>query len=282
MTTAGAEPGHINVGKVLSDTGDILKKSFATIWIIALLLLIPVAIIGYFSSEGWLINLIYAIASLVASLYLTGVMVRVVQDVEADGRVDASVGELLGSITPKLWSLLLLTIVVGILISIGFIFLIIPGIFLALMWAVAVPAMVAEDRGVFDSMTRSGELTKGNRWAMVGLFILIYVLLFVVIIVVALLGAITPILGVIVGLLVAIVVYPYIAIILAVLYYELLEARGEAKPGPGVGAMAAPSGGMPPPVSGGGMPPPGGGGGMPPPGGGGGGGMPPPGGGAPA
>ncbi len=250
MTTAGAEPGHINVGKVLSDTGDILKKSFATIWIIALLLLIPVAILGYFASDGGLISLIYSIASLVASLYLTGVMVRIVQDVEADGRVDASAGELLSSITPKLWSLLLLSIVVGILIFVGFIFLIIPGIFLALMWAVAVPAMVAEDRGVFDSMSRSAELTKGNRWRMLGLLILIYVLMLVIFGVVLLLALITPILGVIVGLLVAIVVYPYIAIIFAVLYYELLEARGEAKPGPGVGAMAAPAGEMRPPGGG--------------------------------
>ncbi len=279
MATTGAEPGHINVGKVLSDTGDILKKSFATIWIIALLLLIPVAIIGYFASEGWLIYLIYAIATL-ASLYLTGVMVRIVQVVEADGRVDASVGELLGSITPKLWSLLLLAIVVSILVNIGYLLLIIPGIFLALMWAVAVPAMIAEDRGVFDSMNRSQELTEGNRWRILGLLILVYVLMLVIFGVVLLLALITPILGVIVGLLLAIVVLPYTAIIVAVLYYELLEARGEAKPGPGVGAMAAPSGGMPPPVSGGEMPPPGGGGGMPPPGGGGG--MPPPGGGAPA
>ncbi len=279
MTTAGAEPNHINVGKVLSDTGDILKKSIGTIWIIALLLLIPVAIIGYFASEGWLIYLIYAIATL-ASLYLTGVMVRIVQVVEADGKVDASVGELLGSITPKLWSLLLLAIVVSILVNIGYLLLIIPGIFLALMWAVAVPAMIAEDRGVFDSMNRSQELTEGNRWRILGLLILVYVLMLVIFGVVLLLALITPILGVIVGLLLAIVVLPYTAIIVAVLYYELLEARGEAKPGPGVGAMAAPSGEMPPPGGGGEMPPPGGGGGMPPPGGGGG--MPPPGGGAPA
>ena len=34
MTTAGAEPGHIVAGKVLRDTGEILKKSFGTIWVI--------------------------------------------------------------------------------------------------------------------------------------------------------------------------------------------------------------------------------------------------------
>lgn len=245
MTTAGAEPGHIDVGKVLTDTGDILKKSFGTIWIIALILFIPVAILGYFASDGWLINLIYSIASLVASLYMAGVVVRVVQDVEADGRVDATVGDLLGSITSKLWPLLLLSIVTGILIIIGFFFFIIPGIILALMWLVAVPAMVAEDKGVFASMSRSSELTKGNRWRLILLFIVIYVLLFIIFVIIAILASITPILGVIIGILVAIVVYPYIAIIIAVTYYELLEAHGESKPGPGVATMAPPSGEMP-------------------------------------
>lgn len=80
---------------------------------------------------------------------------------------------------------------------------------------------------------------------MIWLFVIIYVLLFVVIFIVGLLAAITPILGVIAGILMAIVIYPYLAIIIAVTYYELLEAHGESKPGPGVATMAPPSGEMP-------------------------------------
>lgn len=245
MTTAGAEPGHIVAGKVLSDTGEILKKSFGTIWLVALILFIPVAILSYFAADSGIISLLYRLALLFASLYMSGTMVRVVQDVEADGRVDASVGELLGSVSSKLWSLLLLGIVTGILITIGLIFLIIPGIILALMWFVAVPVLVAEDKGVFAAMSRSSELTKGNRWRLIWLFIIIYVLLAIVIFVVGLLAAITPILGVIVGILMAIVIYPYLSIVIAVTYYELLEAHGESKPGPGVATMPPPSGEMP-------------------------------------
>ena len=247
MTTAGAEPGHIVAGKVLSDTGELLKKSFGTIWVIALILFIPVAILSYFSKDSAIINVIYSLALLLASLYMTGTMVRVVQDVEADGRVDATVGELLGSVSPKLFSLLLLGIVTSILIAVGFVFLISPGVILALMWFVAVPVLVAEDKGVFASMSRSSELTKGNRWRLIWLVVIIYVLLFIIAFIVGLLGAITPILGVIGGVLIAIVIYPYLSIIIAVTYYELLEAHGESKPGPGVATMAPPSGDMPPP-----------------------------------
>ncbi|GEM_PF-786891 len=247
MTTAGTEPGHIVAGKVLTDTGEILKKSFGTIWVIALILFVPVAILSYFSQDSGIISLIYNLALLLASLYMTGTMVRVVQDVEADGRVDATVGDLLGSISAKLWPLFLLGIVTSVLIVIGFALLIIPGIILGLMWFVAVPVLVAEDKGVFASMSRSSELTKGNRWRLIWLFIIIYVLLFIIIIIVGLLSAITPILGVIGGVLIAIVAYPYLSIIIAVTYYELLEAHGESKPGPGVATMAPPSGDMPPP-----------------------------------
>ena len=245
MTTAGAEPGHIVAGKVLRDTGEILKKSFGTIWVIALILFIPVAILSYFSQDSVIISAIYSLALLLASLYMTGTMVRVVQDVEADGRVDATVGELLGSISAKLWPLFLLAIVTGVLLTIGFILFIIPGIILALMWFVAVPVLVAEDKGVFASMSRSSELTKGNRWRLIWLVVIIYVLLFIIAFIVGLLAAITPIIGVIGGVLIAIVAYPYLSIIIAVTYYELLEAHGESKPGPGVATMAPPSGEMP-------------------------------------
>ncbi|MCX6370308.1 MAG: hypothetical protein NTZ58_03525 [Solirubrobacterales bacterium] len=247
MTTAGAEPGHIVAGKVLTDTGEILKKSFGTIWVIALILFVPVAILSYFSQDSGIISVIYSLALLLASLYMTGTMVRVVQDVEADGRVDATVGDLLGSISAKLWPLFLLGIVTSVLLTIGFILFIIPGIILALMWFVAVPVLVAEDKGVFASMSRSSELTKGNRWRLIWLFVIIYVLLFIIAFIVGLLAAITPILGVIGGVLIAIVAYPYLSIIIAVTYYELLEAHGESKPGPGVATMAPPSGDMPPP-----------------------------------
>ncbi|MEI6793279.1 MAG: hypothetical protein WCK97_08615 [Actinomycetes bacterium] len=234
MTTAGAEPGHIDVGKVLTDTANVLKASFATVWMIALILFIPVAILGHFAKDSWIIYLIYAIASVVAYLYMAGIVVRVVQDVEADGRVDASVGDLFGSITPKLWPLLILSIVTGILVFVGYLFFIIPGIILTLVLFVAVPAMIAEDLGVFGSMSRSNELTRSNRWRLILLGIVIYLMLVLIAVVILIFTLITPILGDIAGVLIAIVVYPYIAIIVAVTYYELLEARGESKPGPGV------------------------------------------------
>jgi hypothetical protein len=44
------------------------------------------------------------------------------------------------------------------------------------MWAVAVPALVVERTSVFGAFTRSSDLTKGSRWKILGLFVVLVVL----------------------------------------------------------------------------------------------------------
>ena len=250
MTTAGSSPsGHIDIGGIISEATDTWKKAFATIWVIALILYIPVAILGYFADKSWIINVIYAIASVVAALYIQGALSRIVQDVREDGKVDWSVGELLKSINPKLLPLLGLSIVVGVLVFIGLIFFIIPGIILALIWFVAVPVMIIEDKGVFDSMSRSGELTKSNRWRLFGLGVLIYIGIFVVVLIAGLITAALPILGIIVFIVLAIMVDPWLGVVGPTAYYALLGAHGQGSMGMPAPGTAHPGGEPPAPAA---------------------------------
>jgi len=69
-----------------------------------------------------------------------------------------------------------LSMLMGLAIGLGFLLLIVPGILLALMWAVAVPAKVLENRGVTDAMSRSSELTQGSRGRIFVIGLLIFVL----------------------------------------------------------------------------------------------------------
>lgn len=69
-----------------------------------------------------------------------------------------------------------LTIVSSFLIGFGFLLLIVPGIILYIMFIVAVPCLVEERGGVFRSMSRSRELTRGSRLA---IFMLLVIFLFV-------------------------------------------------------------------------------------------------------
>lgn len=244
MNSTVTPDGHLDVGGVFSRTADIYKQAFGTVWVVALILLVPMAILNAIAADsGWFLNLIASIYQIVASVWLAGTMVKIVEDVEADGVVDASVGELFGLVAPRLVALFLLSIVVGVLVALGFVFFIIPGIILTLMWIVSTPAMMVENKGVFDSMGRSSELTKGNRWRILGVGVLLVVAYFVLALIIGLLTAITPILGIIGGIALLVAVYPYLAIIVSVLYFNLVEVKGGqvvAGGGPAAGIEEAP------------------------------------------
>jgi membrane-anchored glycerophosphoryl diester phosphodiesterase (GDPDase) len=61
-------------------------------------------------------------------------------------------------------------------LAFGMILLVVPGIIVYTMYAVALPVCVVEHLGVFASMKRSAQLTKGYRWRVFGLFLVRLVL----------------------------------------------------------------------------------------------------------
>jgi len=58
----------------------------------------------------------------------------------------------------------------------SFLFLV-PGLMLLVRWSVSVPALVEERRGVFDSLKRSNALSRGSRWRIFALGLIILVIL---------------------------------------------------------------------------------------------------------
>lgn len=238
MSSDAGASGHLDIGGVFETTTDLWKKTFGTVWLVALILMVPAAIItGLLNNGGGFLQFIGSLIQIIAGAWLAGAVVKIVDDARVDGRVDASVGDLLGSVTGKIVSLILLAIVLGILITIGYFLLIIPGIILTLMWIVAVPAMVVEDKGVFDSMSRSSDLTRDNRMRILGLGILLIIAYAVIYAIGALLVAATPIVGIVVALALTVIIYPWMSIVVAVLYFNLRDIKGE-----GVGAAAVADG----------------------------------------
>jgi hypothetical protein len=187
--------------------------------------------------------LIALLLSLIAGTLFTGMVVELVSDIQ-DGRRDHSAGELLRAATPVLGQLILVGIVAGVGIVIGFVLIIVPGLILITIWSVAAPVVVLERPGVFAALSRSRELVRGNGWQVFGV---IFVLFFLVIIVSAAIevaadsagtGA-----GIVARVIVGILTGPISALAAAVLYFDLRAASVEpvAADGP-----VAPS---PPPIS---------------------------------
>lgn len=83
-----------------------------------------------------------------------------------------SIGKKSLSVLPRI---MLLSIVVVILVYLSALLLIVPGIIVAMILFVAVPASVMEGGGIGKALRRSAQLTKGNRWSLfvIGLVLIV-------------------------------------------------------------------------------------------------------------
>jgi hypothetical protein len=68
-----------------------------------------------------------------------------------------------------------LAISMAVALMVATVFLIVPGVILYLMWFVATPVCVVEQLGPFASMGRSRELTRGHRWKILGMLLLLFI-----------------------------------------------------------------------------------------------------------
>lgn len=162
------------------------------------------------------------------SILYQGMVVKLVQDVQ-DGRRDNSIGDLVRSVEPVFWPLVAVSILFGLGVGIGFILLIIPGLFLLVIWSVVAPVTVLERPDVFHAFGRSRELVRGNGWNVFGVIVL--VILAVVVVSVAA-GLAADSLGSVGRALVQWAVNaglaPVTALSASVLYFELRRARSDS------------------------------------------------------
>jgi hypothetical protein len=171
--------------------------------------------------------LLAAVITIVAQVLFTGMVVELVADVQ-DGRRDSSPGQLLRAVTPVLGQLVLVGLVAGIAIVVGFAVLIVPGLILLTLWAVFVPVILIERVPGFGALGRSRELVRGNGWQVFGVLFVLYVLVSIVILVAdsAADSASTGV-GIVVHVVLGVLAAPLNALAAAVLYFDLRAASGE-------------------------------------------------------
>lgn len=84
-----------------------------------------------------------------------------------------TVGAYLSNGGRVVFPVVIVSLIVSILAGLGSILLIVPGVLLFIRWWVAVPAVVVERAGIGGSLSRSAELTRGNRWRVLGALIIL-------------------------------------------------------------------------------------------------------------
>ena len=128
---------------------------------------------------GWVGALLGFFVFLAGIFWLQGALVLAVDDVR-DGRADLSIRETLNRVFPRLNTLTLAGLLAGLGIFIGFLFLIVPGLYLLTIWLFIVPAIMLEGRGVMSSFGRSRELVRGYGWSVFGVIVLTVAILLAV------------------------------------------------------------------------------------------------------
>ncbi|MDW8338407.1 MAG: hypothetical protein RMM28_04630, partial [Thermoleophilia bacterium] len=153
-------------------------------------------------------------------------LVFAVEDVR-DGRADSSVGELLGRVTPYLATLVAAGILAGVAVAIGFLLLVVPGIYLLTIWALIAPAIVLERAGVLEAFGRSRALVRGRFWTVLGIVVIAAILsILAQMLISALLAFLPPFLqswlgGAIGGA----VTVPFMALAITLTYFRLREEK---------------------------------------------------------
>lgn len=179
MTALNPEAGALDIGQVIQDIIAVLRRNWAPFLSLAAILIgIPAVLTGLVNvtvieAEDWghWPNLAFAgLIRLVSSLILQAALIYgAVADLNGKRPTVAqclSVG--LNDFLPVFAIGLLL----GLAVLVGCILLVVPGIIIAVMWCVAVPAFVAEGTPVMQSFGRSSELTEGNRLRIFALFVI--------------------------------------------------------------------------------------------------------------
>lgn len=114
-----------------------------------------------FFSTLIIIGFLSALVFWIVNTTTTGVAVKYVSDYIEKGSSDLGVS--FNFAISKLPSLLVAQLVAGILIAIGMVLFIVPGIILAIMFSLIIPTIIMEQKGAFESLGRSRRLVS-NRW----------------------------------------------------------------------------------------------------------------------
>ncbi|HEX8768576.1 MAG TPA: hypothetical protein VF714_09410, partial [Jatrophihabitans sp.] len=106
------------------------------------------------------------LGSIIAAV-LTGMVVVVVTE-DVVGRT-ASFELVWSKVRSRIWRLIVLSLLVGLLAALGLVFCLAPGIWLWGIWAVAVPALIIENQGIGRALGRSYHLVLGTFWRVWGI-----------------------------------------------------------------------------------------------------------------
>jgi hypothetical protein len=172
------------LGDILSTAFEVYKANAAQLITIVAIVVVPLALIGsLLQNVVWSTDvdqlaqgrgLFTSLAAGTITGALAFVMAFVLQAAVARAAAQAVIGDQVDAEASyrygfkRLGSVILIALLAGLIIFVGFLLLIIPGIIFAVFLSLAVPALVVENRRGTDALGRSWNLVSGNFWHVLG------------------------------------------------------------------------------------------------------------------
>ena len=234
----------LTLGELLDRTFQLYREHFVLFsGIVALpqLLILAIQLVGIATPSSGALTLTAFAVSMV-TLFTMFIVANAAQaaTVVAVSKVHidqpATITQAYTSVKGRLVTLCLITIAIGLMVGAGCLLCLVPGILLALRWAVVMPVAVLEKADLRQAMSRSAELTDGQRGRVFLLYVLYFVLALVfaslwqvpVIVATALArragvtpAAWVPVLGAVGSFLTQCVVAPLLTIAVSLMYYDM-------------------------------------------------------------
>jgi len=134
-----------------------------------------------FSTLGSLMGYVFFMigTSIIASTMLLCTVLGYIKLYIQRGAEGFSNNDLWMQITENFWRFLGTSIVIGILVCIGLVLCVIPGIYLGIALSIVLCIMIFEEKSFSDSFSRSMKLINTNWWLAFGVFVIAFILYYI-------------------------------------------------------------------------------------------------------
>jgi hypothetical protein len=218
----------VQVGDPIREGWSIYQRFWRHLLPIALVTYVVVSVIALvLALAGGVVGSLASVVVSVAGVFLLqAALVEAVADVR-DGRVDLTLTETLARVWPRVGAVAGASILAAIGIAVGFVLLIVPGLYLVTIWSVVIPALVLEQLGVTQAFGRSRTLVSGHGWTVFGVIVVTFVINFLASIALGIVlgGLPTELSRYVANVVVNTLIAPFVAATWTCMYFRLRSAH---------------------------------------------------------
>jgi hypothetical protein len=240
-----------SLGEILSAAFEIYRANASQLILVVAIVVVPLSLVGAvfagvvfapdrigvrngevvvdYAGRTWgailLVGAIGALIAVLISAVLQAATVRAAAQATIGDPVDAEASYRYG--LDRVWSVILLSFLVALIVAVGFILLVIPGIIFLVFLSVSIPVLVVEGRRGTEAMGRSWDLVRGHFWHVLGVILVAALIVGLVSGLIGEIGGDSWVARWIFSAIAQIVTAPFAALVSVLLYLDL-RARSEA------------------------------------------------------